>query len=116
MFVLDCSNPCRFLGGYENEPEQVEAEKIKINSSVISEERTELNKTEDVSVSFCSFCNVEMSHAKTQFKIDGWEESSQKLNGDNSTRFGSEMLPVIVYLCPKCGKIDFRADEKLMKK
>jgi hypothetical protein len=116
MFVLDCSNPCRFLGGYENEPKQVEAEKIKINSSVISEEKTEVNKTEDASVSFCSLCNVEMSQAKTQFKINGWEESNQNLDDDNSGRFEAEVLPVIVYLCPKCGKIDFRADEKLMKK
>jgi hypothetical protein len=116
MFVLDCSNPCRFLGGYENEPIQVEAEKTKINSSTISEEKTEANKTENTSVTFCSTCNIEMSKAKTKFKINGWEESNQKLNDDNSERFGAEVLPVIVYLCPKCGKIDFRADEKLIKK
>ena len=106
MFVLDCANPCRFLGGYENEPQQVATEKININSSVISEEETEVNKTENASVTFCSLCNVEMSQAKTKFKIDG----------DDSARFGAEVLHVIVYLCPNCGKIDFKADEKLIKK
>lgn len=96
MFVLDCANPCRFLGGYENEPQQVDAEKTKINSSVISEEKTEVNKTENASVTFCSLCNVEMSQTKTKFKIDGWEGSNQKPSGDDSARFGAEVLPVIV--------------------
>jgi hypothetical protein len=116
MFVLDCANPCRFLGGYENEPQEVDAEKTKINISEINKEIAEVDKTENASVTFCSLCNVEMSQAKTKFKIDGWEESNQKLDGDDSVRFGAEVLPVIVYLCPKCGKIDFRADEKLIKK
>ena len=116
MFVLDCANPCRFLGGYENEPQQVEPEKTKINSSVISEEKTEVDKTENASFTFCSLCNVEMLQTKTKFKIDGWKESIQKLDGDDSARFGTEVLPVIVYLCKKCGKINFRADEELIKK
>jgi hypothetical protein len=106
MFVLDCANPCRFLGGYENEPQQVNTEKIKSNSSVISEEKTEVNKTENTSDTFCSLCNVGMSQTKTKFKIDG----------DDSARFGAEVLPVIIHLCPNCGKIDFRADKKLFKK
>jgi hypothetical protein len=116
MFVLDCANPCRFLGGYENEQQQVDAEKTKIISSVISEEKTQGNKTENASVTFCSVCNVEMLQTKTKFKIDGWKESNQKLDGDDSARFGAEVLPVIVYLCQKCGKINFRADEELIKK
>jgi hypothetical protein len=116
MFVLDCANPCRFLGGYENETIQVDSEKSKINSSVISEEKTEVSKTENASVTFCSLCNVEMSQTKTKFNIDGWKESNQKLNGNDSVRLGAEVLPVIVYLCSKCGKITFRADEKLIKK
>ncbi len=78
--------------------------------------KPEVNKTENSSVAFCSLCNVEMSQTKTKFKIDGWKESNQKVDGDDSARFGAEVLPVIVYLCPKCGKIDFWADEKLIKK
>ena len=115
MFVLDCSNPCRFLGGYENEPQQVDAEKTKINSLVISEEKADVNKMENASVTFCSLCNVEMSHTKTKLKIDGWEESNQNPSYYDSTRFETEVLPVIVYLCPKCGKIDFRVDGKTNK-
>lgn len=106
MLVLDCANPCRFLGGYENEPQQMDSEKIKINNSVTSEKETKVNEIENESVIFCTLCNVEMPQGKTKFKIDS----------DDSARFGAEVLPVIVYLCPKCGKIDFRADEKLIKK
>jgi rubrerythrin len=116
MFVLDCANPCRFLGGYENEPQQVEPEKTKNNSLAIGEKKTEENKTENASVTFCSICNVKMSQTKTNFKIDGWKESNQKFNGDDSARNGGELLPVIVYLCQKCGNISFRADEKLIRK
>jgi predicted RNA-binding Zn-ribbon protein involved in translation (DUF1610 family) len=115
MFVLDCANPCRFLGGYKNEPQQINSEKSKINSSEISEEKQEERKTENSPVTFCSSCNVEMSQTMTKFTIDGWEKSGHNL-GDNSSRLGTKVLPVIVYLCPKCGKIDFRADEKLIKK
>jgi Zn finger protein HypA/HybF involved in hydrogenase expression len=42
-----------------------------------------------------------MSQVRTKFRIDRCEEE--------------EELPVIVYLCPKCGKIDLKADEKLNK-
>lgn len=116
MFVLDCANPCRFLGGFENEPQQVNSEKSKINISEISEEKQEERKTETSQVTCCSSCNVEMSQTRTKFTIDGWEKSAHSLGDDDSTRLGAEVLPVIVYLCPKCGKIDFRADEKLIKK
>jgi hypothetical protein len=115
MYVLDCANPCRFLGGYENEPQQVDSEKSKINSSAINEEKTEILKTEKASVIFCSLCNVEMVQTKTKFNVDGWEGSNQKSIFDYSARFGAQVLPVIVYLCPKCGKIDLRVDEKLTK-
>ena len=106
MFVLDCANPCRFLGGFENEPQQVDSEKIKINNSVTSEKETKVNGIENASLTFCTLCNVEMSQGKTKFKMDSHD----------SARFGAKVLPVIVYICPKCGKIDFRADEKLIKK
>jgi hypothetical protein len=115
MFVLDCANPCRFLGGYENELRQVNTEKNEINSSGINQDKTEVNKTQNASVTFCILCNAEMSQTKTKFKIDGWEGSHQKPTHDDSARFGEEVLPVIVSLCPKCGKIDLRVDEKTNK-
>jgi len=53
-----------------------------------------------------------MSQTRTKFRINGWEGLHPKLTGDDLGERGEELLPVIVYLCPKCGKIEFRADEK----
>ena len=115
MFVLDCATPCRFLGTTENETQPKEVEKNQISNTLISNKNPEDEKIENPLVTFCSSCNVEMSQTMTKFTIDGWEKSGHNL-GDNSSRLGTKVLPVIVYLCPKCGKIDFRADEKLIKK
>ncbi len=114
MFVLDCATPCRFLGSTENVSQQIDPEKTPINSTALSEEKPEENKTKNAPAT-CSLCNVEMSQTRTKFRIDGWEGSSQKPADDDSGKLGKEVFPVIVYLCPKCGKIDFRADEKLNK-
>ena len=113
MFVLDCATPCRFLGGIENEPQQVDLEKTKVDSTFLNEVKPEEDKIKNASVTYCSSCNVEMSQTRTKFRIDGWEGTHQKPADDDSEKLGEEVLPVIVYLCPKCGKIDFRADEKL---
>ncbi len=53
-----------------------------------------------------------MSQTRTEFKIEGWEGANQKLADQDSGKLGEKVLPVIVYLCPKCGKIDFRATRK----
>ena len=111
LFILDCATPCRFLGNIENESQQIDTEKTEIDSTFISNEKTEVDHSKNAIV-YCSLCNVEMSQTRTKFRIDGWEETHQKLADDDSWKLGEEVLPVIVYLCPKCGKIDFRADEK----
>jgi hypothetical protein len=103
MFVLDCKTPCRFLGNSENESQQIDAERNPINSSISNDIPGE-NKMENVPVTFCSLCNVEMSQTMTRFKIEGGKGQNQKIC--------EEVMPVIVCICPKCGKIDLRAKEK----
>ena len=115
MFVLDCATPCRFLGNTENEPQQVDSEKTKVDSTLVDEEKPEEGKIKNAPISFCSLCNVEMSQTRTKFRIDGWEGFRQNLADDESGKLGAEDLPVIVYLCPKCGKIEFKADEEQNK-
>jgi hypothetical protein len=104
MFVLDCETPCRFLGNSENESQQIDAERNSINRSN-SNDIPEENKTENVPVTFCSLCNVEMSQTMTRFKIEGGKGQNQKIC--------EEVMSVIVCICPKCGKIDLWAGEKV---
>jgi uncharacterized protein YlaI len=115
MFVLDCANPCRFLGNDKIDSSPIEVEKTEAERTSIDDNKTQEDQTKNAPVAFCAFCNVEMSQTRTKFRIDGWERSNQKLGDVDSDQLGEEVLPVIVYLCPKCGKIDFRAEEKLNK-
>jgi hypothetical protein len=45
-----------------------------------------------------------MSWAKTQFAIDHWHGNKP------ASLANDKLLPVTVLLCPKCGKIEFKAD------
>jgi ribosomal protein S27AE len=47
-----------------------------------------------------------MCQAKTKIRLDS----------DDLEKLGEESLPVIVYLCPKCGKMEFVAEEKTRQK
>ena len=115
LFVLDCATPCRFLGSTESVPQRIDAEKTQVDTTLINDEEPEVEETKDAEVTLCSLCNVEMSQTRTKFRIDGWESSPQKLTDHDSEKLEEAVLPVLVYLCPKCGKIEFKADEKLNK-
>ena len=106
----ECAVSCKFLGNTENQRASVEVEKLA-QSTVNPETKPEVAQTPKAQAVCCSLCNVEMSMGKTKFKIDGWE--GPPLNGDLG-KFGEE-LPVTVYLCPICGKIEFKADERASK-
>jgi hypothetical protein len=109
MFVLDCPTPCKFLGNGENERRQIDQDEALIIRSTVNEEKLGDDKTENTSVTYCTACDAETLQTRTKLKIDGWK--GQKPT--DSMQFDVEVLPVIVYLCPKCGKIDFRSEEKI---
>ena len=111
MVVFDCASPCRFLGSGEN-TSKIDSEE-NLTSTVPAEQKPAADKTKNDTSTLCSLCNVELSKTKTKFRIDGWEESNQKSADNHTSKSEDEILSVIVYLCPKCGKIEFRADEKL---
>ena len=102
----DCLIKCRFLGNTENDFRPTETEKTTDKYT-----RTETKTEESISKEapmFCSSCNGEMSQAKTQFKVNNWKRINPKLESEGLAK--SEMLSAIVYLCPQCGKIEFKAD------
>jgi len=110
----ECAIKCTFLGNIENEPSPLEAEKAEAESTFNNGKKTETYQAKNAPVA-CSLCNVEMSQTRTKFRIDGWGGLHPKLTGDDSGKLGEELLPVIVYLCPQCGKIEFKADEEVNK-
>ena len=112
MFVFDCPNSCQFLGNVNNGSQQVANEKAEIKSTSTRNEKTEVDQDKNFTGYSCTLCNMEMSQARTKFRIDGWEGPNQKLSDDDTKKLGEEVLSAIVFLCPKCGKIEFRSDEK----
>jgi hypothetical protein len=101
----ECAFSCKFLGNIGNETQLVEAEKAEPQRTVDYDQKTEVPQTESAPVTFCALCNVEMGQTKTKFKIDGWSGPHPKLSCEGQEEF----LPAIVYLCPQCGKIEFKA-------
>ena len=97
---------CKFLGNVGYESIQVEPEKTETQRKIDTDEKIGTLQTEDSMINFCSSCNIKMLHTTTKFKINGWSGPHPKLPGDG---LGEEFLPVTVYLCPKCAKIEFKA-------
>ncbi len=87
----------------------MDAEKSEAEKTANNSKKTELDQTKNGSLICCSMCNVKMSQTRTKFKIEGWEDSHIKLVDDDSGKPIEELLPVTVYLCPRCGRIEFRA-------
>jgi hypothetical protein len=106
----ECAISCKYLGQINFESSPVETSKTEDESTFNDDNKIEVNQTESAPVVCCSLCNVELSQTKTKFRIDGWNGPHPKLNGDDLGKLEEE-LPVIVYLCPQCGKIEFRADK-----
>ncbi len=102
LFKRKCAIGCTYLGNFENEPQQIRDEKSEADNAPIKDLESEVSKTEKVPAVNCSSCNLEMSQAKTKIRLDG----------DELDKLGEESLPVIVYLCTKCGKMEFVAEEK----
>jgi hypothetical protein len=111
----ECAVKCRFLGNIENESSPLEAEKTEAEITFNNDKKTEAYPAKNAPVTCCSLCNVAMAQTRTKFRIDGWEGLHPKLTDEDSGKLGEELLPVIVYVCPQCGKIEFRADEEVNK-
>jgi hypothetical protein len=78
--------------------------------------KSEVDTIENAPHIACSSCKAIMHEGKTKIRISGWEDSGQKLGGGDLEASEKEWLPVIVYLCPQCGKMEFAADGKTKQK
>jgi hypothetical protein len=101
-----CQIKCKFLGNTEIDFRPTETRKTT-NENTETETKTEASTSKEAPM-FCSSCNGEMSQGKTQLKVNNWKGLNLKLAGEGLDK--SEMLSTVVYLCPQCGKIEFKAD------
>jgi hypothetical protein len=108
VFRLQCVIRCKYLGQSENNIEPQYATENTCTDTV-KELTVETLPSESVPVSFCDSCNVEMAWAKTQFTVDNWK-------GNTVLLFNDKVLPVTVLLCPRCGKIEFKAAADAIRK
>jgi hypothetical protein len=90
-----CEISCNVLVDNKSEPRNIQPE----NSS-------EDNKLQ---VLKCPLCDSKMLHSKMNLRAGGWEGMARALPLE-------ELLPVIIYVCPKCGKLEFIAQEKTKQK
>jgi len=66
----------------------------------------------------CPSCASEMYHTRLSFRIGGWEGFMKGLPFEIG-KLGEateELLPMVVYVCSKCGKLEFFAEEKAIKR
>jgi predicted RNA-binding Zn-ribbon protein involved in translation (DUF1610 family) len=90
------------------QPQQYETEK-NMSMHVTNERKVETLQLVNIPVAFCFSCNTEMAWAKTQFTVDNWKGNTA------SILTGDKVLPVTVFLCPQCGKIEFKATDVIRK-
>jgi hypothetical protein len=55
-----------------------------------------------------------MVFKEVNLRVGGWSGVLKGLHPalDVMGELGEELLPVTLYVCPKCGKLEFRAQEK----
>jgi hypothetical protein len=103
-----CTISCNYLGNPDATHVSVRSEDALIEN--IINEAKELQETKIINNQgnqdkYCPVCNVEMSETKTELRVDKWK-------GLKPTMPSADILPILVYLCPQCGKIEFKADRR----
>jgi hypothetical protein len=106
----ECVISCKFLGSTNNTPQvRAETEAPKLTTTP-----TPINKPNDpieaktIPAGYCTSCNVEMTPKKAKLNLDVGQIASKQF-GDYTPQ-AEETLSVIVYLCPLCGKIEFKTN------
>ena len=67
----------------------------------------------------CLLCDSNMYYSKMDLRVGGWEGFTKAVLGHSLGQIGEmseKKLPVIVYVCSNCNKLEFFADEKAKKR
>lgn len=98
---LEYAISCKYLGSEDGKPTtQIKIQKIEPHTTTNYVQTPEVDPPKLSITTFCTTCNVEMIAKKEKIAIDGKD-------GAKTT----EGLPVTIYECPYCGRIDFRASK-----
>ena len=99
-----CEISCNFLG--ENK------------SKSHNNKQSETIGDNKIRVLRCPLCDSKMLHTKINLRAGGWEGMTQALplGIGEIGEISEELFPVLVYVCPKCGKLEFIAPEKTKQK
>jgi hypothetical protein len=103
-----CAISCKYLGNLDLAYVPVKSEKAPMRSILDEPKAPQETEIANNQAKYCSVCNVEMSETKTELRVDRWK-------GPKPTMPSADMLSVVVYLCPQCGKIEFKADRQQNK-
>lgn len=101
----ECTISCKYLGTTENQPKPQETQKPQPETPKPQPKPAPVSTAKNVPVAYCTSCNVEMTPKKAKLRID---PEDNKQFGEYTPQ-AEDNLPVIVYLCPLCGRIEFRA-------
>lgn len=105
----ECIISCKYLGSIENQPIQLESPKPQeIKPIPKPKAAAPASSTKNFPAVYCTSCNVEMSPKNAKLKLEDSETEHPKQLGDYTPR-PEEVMPVIIYLCPLCGRIEFRS-------
>jgi hypothetical protein len=110
VYRQNCGLRCSFLGKMGNESPSAPAEDV-----IIEESKIEVDTQKSTDGITCSSCKATMQEGKTKLRISGWDDLAQNPYGKDLAASEKEWLPVTVYLCPQCGKLEFAAKEKQSK-
>ena len=99
-----CEISCNFLGENKNKQQN------KKSSKTI--------EGHTIGVLRCPLCDSKMLHSKRNLRVGGWEGWTKVLDPaiDLMGEVSEELLPVIMYVCTKCGKLEFMAQEGTKQK
>lgn len=82
-------------------------EKCEINCNFLGDSKNFL---------VCSLCDTQMVSAKASLRIGGWTGLMKLVPFGSLGEIGEEKLPVILHVCPKCGKLEFIAQKATKQK
>jgi hypothetical protein len=106
----ECAISCKFLGATNTTaPTPVEAPKPATTPIQQTHKNADTKEAKGIPTTYCTSCNVEMAPKKAKLRLDESDNVQSKQFGDYTPQ-DQEALSVIVYLCPLCGKIEFKAN------